>query len=249
MPCFSTLTGLRVKDCVLCERSSNKLDYIFCGTSYLLWAHLEADSITIQGKICFYCNGLLRRRYKGHTVNQLVLKLQHEHDRKKFDGLLKEAIAKFGGDVSALASDNFAPSDGRLARQVNHRDVASEIFELRGHLIYPAAVFKADHGQEGSEQGHILKDWQTPEGIVHGYRVLDHGRRPLLEGVVVVRREVRREAEYSTTVDDGSDIVDKSQMKDAFKHQADQIFSEAAKDAKRLATTEEKEFRRGDRRP
>ena len=119
-----------------------------------------------------------------------------------------------------LAQHAFQHNNAGLSKRVDNTESVAEIFDLPGALLYSPADFKKEFGQEGWEQGHELKDWPTPMGSVTGYRIKDHGRRPLPTSVIPIRRQMKSEAAFNKVIDDGSDLVDGNQMRDAFVHQA-----------------------------
>lgn len=70
------------------------------------WAHMEPDNLTIQGFCCWYCNNILRTRYKGWKQDKLRDAMRDdEEEKKRFDGLRGKAIEfyKSGGQRAPLA--------------------------------------------------------------------------------------------------------------------------------------------------
>ena len=213
--------GSRIRPCILCKRQSNQPDYVFSSCCFLLWAHVETSNPdTIQGNVCMWCNGVLRRRYKGMKQQEMKDKLEKDpEEKKKFDNCRADQIAKYGGDPDALMQHTCTAGQQASGR-VTRDDVVAEIFDLPGALLYPPDIFQREFGQEGSDMGYALKDWDTPIGPWRAYRVKDHGRRPLPPGVIPIRKQVTREARLGRIIDDGSDVLDKDQQRDVFRHQA-----------------------------
>ena len=160
---------------------------------------------------------------------------ESDEAREKFMRLLQEQIELFGGDPDASAELLFTKGSETQQESVNHEDEVKETFELPGALLYPPQAYYSEYGKEGLEDGFVLRDWPTPIGNLRGYRIKDHGRRPLPEGVIPIRREVSSKAAWTKAIDDGTDIIDKDQLKDAFEHQArNRIFAhEDAEEVKR----------------
>ena len=63
--------GDKTLDCDLCLLPSLSHDPVLGPLVYMLWAHLEKDYLTIMGRICFWCNGAMQRRYKGWKVREV----------------------------------------------------------------------------------------------------------------------------------------------------------------------------------
>ena len=76
--------GSRIRPCTLCKRQSNQPGYVFSSCCFLLWAHMETSNPdTIQGSVCMWCNGVLRRRYKGMQQQELKDKLEKDPEEKR----------------------------------------------------------------------------------------------------------------------------------------------------------------------
>jgi hypothetical protein len=80
-------TGLRVRCCALCGANSNAPDDVFPDHSFTLWTHMEVKApMTIQGHVDLYCNGILRRAYKGWKAKELLTKINTDPAEKdRFD--------------------------------------------------------------------------------------------------------------------------------------------------------------------
>ena len=196
---------------------------------------METDGVTVQGFCCFWCNGYLRRRRKGTKQKEMEAILEEPEEQKKWDDGLQKELVKFVADETLLLQDTQPGKSQQPQQQVRQDQSVAEIFDLPGSLIYPPHVFLEEHGEEGWQQGFELKDWPTPVGTIRGYRIKDHNRRPLHPEVIPVRRQVKMQASLNSVIDDGSDMLDRDQMADAFKFQASQcVFSEKDRASKLL---------------
>ena len=68
---FDVGHGCRVRDCILCQRSSESADPVLGEKVMLMWGHLEEDGVTVLGLIDFYCLGTMRRRWPGWKLAEL----------------------------------------------------------------------------------------------------------------------------------------------------------------------------------
>lgn len=90
-------TGLRVRDCSLCGANSNAPDVVFPEHSFTLWAHMETTApMTIQGFVDLYCNGILRRAYKGWKAKELRAKFDEDPaEKERFEKLRAQEVERF----------------------------------------------------------------------------------------------------------------------------------------------------------
>ena len=74
--------GDRLRDCVTCGIPCNACDPILGEYCFVKWEHLEVDGATLQGFVCFYCCGILRRRFRGWKLKELLDHLRCNSENK-----------------------------------------------------------------------------------------------------------------------------------------------------------------------
>ena len=200
---------------------------------FIMWAHLEEDGVTIQGFADFDCNIVLRGKYKGRKQDNLALELKSNPDEKtKFDALRDAAHQARMGKQKCGESGYVIPSQADMElpkRTVAEAKKVKETYHLQGDLIYPRAAFVTEYKMEPAEMGKKQETINLPNGtVIVGFRVPDHGRRPLPPDVISVSRSYEKELKLDTLIDDGTDTWDNTQQRDNFLHLAKQRYAPTA---------------------
>jgi hypothetical protein len=95
-----------------------------------------------------------------------------------------------------------------------------ESFHMQGDLFYTVDAFRKEFKSEGYEQGFEKVIQPTPLGTLEGFRVKDHGRRPLPEGVLAITKVWQKEVALNKEIDNNEDMLDAQQLSSNFQHQA-----------------------------
>lgn len=216
--------GLRVRECCFCKRSSSDTDPVV-SECYLLWAHMEADAVTIQGSSCMWCNQILRGRFKGWKQGDLQNAIAKDpKQRALFDNLLQMIIDEAKkGSWAALSKVSGTPNE-QLIQQAGMQ----EKVHLTGSLLYPKEAFMEEFKFDPDEAGMKPTSIPLPGGQCAGpgYKVEDHGRRPLPPGVIFIERSFVKTGMLQATVDDSSTAMDDAQVRDNFAHHVSTRFAE-----------------------
>jgi hypothetical protein len=191
--------GLRIRECLLCRRSSSSDDPVV-ELSFLLWAHMEgADAKTIQGFIDHYCNMLLRQRWKGWKAKDLANELVTIPATKELFEQLRDAMIEGykNGQIRISSMQLTAPKSS-----VSVHQSMKEEFQVRGSLLIPRFVFLKLCGVDGESRG-LKEEFHTmPDGeILSGFRVKDTGVRPLPHpDIIVINKKFEKARIFQTMV-------------------------------------------------
>lgn len=208
--------GLRVRNCTFCGRTSSSTDPVI-QDSYLLWAHMETDGVSVQGASCLWCNSVLRGRFKGWKQSELKDAVESQPDvRKKFDELVAFVIKESSAGNWTPLARNAAPRE-TLVQQ----NSMEETIKLKGYLLYPHADFVSEFKVEPENMGLRLSTIPLPDGSsVTGYKIEDHGRRPVPPNVHVIERAFKKSGMLQAVLDDSETAMEAEQVRENFRHHA-----------------------------
>ena len=222
--------GLRIRECVLCGRKSNDVDRLFGLKSFLFWAHMDKnDENTITGSLDKYCNDVLRRRWKGWSHSMMREEFQKNGKVKiHFFKLVDQSIEGYLNGTMRISHSMLDPP----VASVTSSDIVREVVGLASYCLWSVDAFAERFPNIDAVKDMRLKyvTITAPTGeSSEGWKMNDDGVRPLPFGVVPVARTFERQVDHSTTIDDGSDVLDANQLKDNFNNAVNRRISAGAK--------------------
>jgi hypothetical protein len=126
------------------------------------------------------------------STNKLALPATVTPEKKTFDELRQIGIENHkldGGYLTAARLEQY-----KASHTVTKKTAMKEIFTIAGDLLYDRQAFIAEYGHEGEQLGKRWESHQlTPSISVGGFRVEDHGRRPLARGVTQITKQIEKD--------------------------------------------------------
>ena len=153
------------------------------------------DSISVKGNVCYFCAGTKRRRFKNWKTPELAAQLQLadtdsyiNEDRNNFHKSRAEEIVViaekgFSFSIHVRGMTDSGQNTAKLSlKQASER---VDTFHIGAGLLYTRAAFIFEYKMDPEAAGYSEQRFpQLGGGALVGYKVKDHGRRPLPAGVI-----------------------------------------------------------------
>ena len=162
--------GSRLRDCVTCCTPCNAHDPVLGEHVFIMWAHLEDDGITIQGFMCFFCAGVLRRRYRGWELKKLVdeFKVPESTCKEQFLNGRKPGInfIQEHGFKERITQHVIDGGVDKSKRSVSTSHKMNETYHLKGDLLFQRDAFVLLFKNEPEAFGFEHSSRTLPDGEV-----------------------------------------------------------------------------------
>ena len=148
-----------------CKTPTNATDEVY-SQSYLLWAYMEPDKVTVQGFVCFWCAGVQRRWFPFFKQNDVQDWLAESEDNSN-QFMEKRAVDIDGHKKNPHGKLQTIGEKKLMKRSIEAGTKLRQTFKLGREILWTDRdSFIAFFNETPESQGVPLSNYPRPDGKV-----------------------------------------------------------------------------------